>query len=197
MTRVHPQDHVQLARNIIDSGGALVSEFPMRYPVSRQSFPRRNRIVSGLSQAVLVIEAGLSSGALITAELGMEQGKTVFALPGHVDNPQAKGCHKLIKEGAVLVEDFTDVLNEFEFLPGFGPSVEPQRINGELDFEPKVAGLSSEEAEVVKLLELEPKSFERLSMETRMPTGALMGMLTKLEIKMVVSQQPGQVYSLR
>ena len=87
LSRIHPQEHVPLAREIIESGGALISEFPMKFPVNRQSFPRRNRIVSGLSQAVLVVEAGIKSGALITANLGMDQGKDIFAIPGHVDNP--------------------------------------------------------------------------------------------------------------
>ncbi|QSH42077.1 DNA-processing protein DprA [Lentisphaerota bacterium ZTH] len=196
LTRVHPQDHVPLARSIINSGGALISEFPMRYPVSRQSFPRRNRIVSGLSHAVVVIEAGIGSGALITAELALDQGKAVFALPGHIDNPQAKGCHKLIKEGAAgLLDDFADVMREFEFLPGFGSTVQADQTANAIDF--STAGLTNEELQIVKLLELEPKSFEKLVNEAALPAEKLSGMLTKLELMMILNRQPGEIYSLR
>ncbi len=201
LSRIHPQEHVPLARNIIETGGALISEFPMKFPVSRQSFPRRNRIVSGLSQAVLIIEAGLKSGALITANLAMEQGKDVFAVPGHVDNPQAKGCHQLIKQGAKLTEDFNDILDDYDFLPGFAPSMKECRE--ESTDEPQIttssrpANISDEEYLIIQLLEGEAKSFDYLADATSIPVSGLNGLLTKMAMKMLLVQHPGKIYSLR
>jgi DNA processing protein len=198
LARIHPQDHIPLARDIIEGGGAVISEFPMKYPVSRQSFPRRNRIVSGLSNAVLVVEAGLESGALITAELGIEQGKAVFAVPGHVDNPQARGCHKLIKEGAKLTEDFKDILEDFDFLPGFGCGKASEVSQGELFDENAVfPGLSDDERKILELLQIDCKSLDVLASESGIPAGSLLAVLMKLEIKMLVTQQPGKIYALR
>ena len=96
----------------IPSQGAMVSELPLGFPPRRQHFPSRNRIISGLSLAVLVIEAGLNSGTLITARKAAEQGRDVFALPGSLHNPLAKGCHRLIREGARLVETAADIMQE-------------------------------------------------------------------------------------
>ena len=201
LSRIHPQEHVQLARNIIETGGALISEFPMKFPVSRQSFPRRNRIVSGLSQAVLIVEAGLKSGALITANLAMDQGKDVFAVPGHVDNPQAKGCHQLIKEGAKLIEDFNDILDDCDFLPGLSPVEKScKEASNEADkiIEPsKPANMSDEEYQIIQLLEGEAKSFDYLADATSIPVASLNGLLTKMAMKMMLVQHPGKVYSLR
>jgi DNA processing protein len=197
LSRVHPQEHVPLARSIIESGGALISEFPMKFPVSRQSFPRRNRIVSGLSQAVLIVEAGLKSGALITANLAMEQGKDVFAIPGHVDNPQAKGCHKLIKQGAKLTEDFNDILEDYDFLPGFARMDE---VNEESSKELEVsmpANMSEDEYKIIQLLQGEAKSFDHLAGATNIPVANLNGLLTKMAMKMLLVQHPGKIYSLR
>ena len=201
LARIHPQENVQLARDIIETGGALISEFPMKFPVSRQSFPRRNRIVSGLSQAVLIIEAGLKSGALITANLAMEQGKDVFAVPGHVDNPQAKGCHKLIKQGAKLTEDFNDILDDYDFLPGFArvdeSSEESAAASNEIVETSKPANMSDDEYQIIQLLQGEAKSFDYLSDATNIQVSSLNGLLTKMAMKMMLVQHPGKIYSLR
>ncbi len=201
LSRIHPQEHVPLARDIINTGGALISEFPMKFPVSRQSFPRRNRIVSGLSRAVLVVEAGLKSGALITANLAMDQGKDVFAVPGHVDNPQAKGCHKLIKQGAKLTEDFNDILEDYDFLPGFAPMDEVNEVSEnepEKIFEPsKPDNMSEDEYQIIQLLHGEAKSFDYLAGITNIPVANLNGLLTKMAMKMMLVQHPGKIYSLR
>ncbi len=201
LARIHPQENVQLARDIIETGGALISEFPMKFPVSRQSFPRRNRIVSGLSQAVLIIEAGLKSGALITANLAMEQGKDVFAVPGHVDNPQAKGCHKLIKQGAKLTEDFNDILDDYDFLPGFArvdeSSEESAAASNETVETSKPANMSDDEYQIIQLLQGEAKSFDYLSDATNIQVSSLNGLLTKMAMKMMLVQHPGKIYSLR
>ena len=204
LARVHPQDHVPLARSIVENNGALISEYPMKFPVSRQSFPRRNRIVSGLSRAVLVVEAGIDSGALITATAALEQGRSVFAVPGMADNPQARGCHKLIKEGAKLTEDFEDILQDFEFLPGFGGVRQEASVYLGDDEEdsaapaiPELPGMSEDERRLVQALSLDSKSFDSLSAETGIASGTLLGMLMKMEIKKQISQSPGKIYSLR
>jgi DNA processing protein len=116
LDKMYPPENEALAAKIVESGGCLISELPLGTPPDKTTFPMRNRIVSGLSFGVLVVEAGKQSGALITARQALDQGRQVFAVPGRIDNPLAQGCHRLIKEGAKLVENVEDVLGELEFL---------------------------------------------------------------------------------
>ena len=109
--RVYPSSNRQLAHEL-DKKGAIVSEFPLGTPPLAGNFPRRNRLIAALSQAVLVVEAALESGSLITARLAGEMGREALAVPGSIDNPHSKGCHKLIKEGAKLTESLEDILQE-------------------------------------------------------------------------------------
>jgi DNA processing protein len=111
LDQVYPGSSRAVAERI-RSQGAMISELPLGSPPRRQHFPSRNRIISGLSLAVLVVEAGLNSGTLITARMAAEQGRDVFALPGSLNNPMAKGCHRLIREGARLVETTADIMQE-------------------------------------------------------------------------------------
>jgi DNA processing protein len=117
LDRVYPATNRQLAA-AIRTQGVLVSEFPPGTGPQRAHFPSRNRIISGLSLGVLVIEAGLNSGSLITARLAIEQGREVFALPGSIHNPMSKGCHRLIRDGAMLVESVADIVQELAPLAG-------------------------------------------------------------------------------
>ncbi len=193
LARIHPQDHIPLARDIIRQGGAVISEFPMDFPASRQSFPRRNRIVSGLCRSTLVIEAGLKSGALITANCALEQGRSVFAVPGQADNPQAKGCNKLIRDGAVLTEDIEDIINEFEFQPDlFDNSEASITAKASIDLDK----LNDNERKVVEALQTDSLSLDELAKITTIDAGTLMSLMMKLEIEQIVSQLPGKIYSL-
>ena len=118
--RVYPARNHELALKI-GRQGAIVSEFPLGTPVIASNFPRRNRLISGMSLGVLIVEAATESGSLITARLASEQGREVFAIPGSIHSPQSKGCHKLIKDGAKLVETAQDVLEELNW-PRTAPS---------------------------------------------------------------------------
>ncbi|MFA5204386.1 MAG: DNA-processing protein DprA [Lentisphaeria bacterium] len=125
LARVYPQENLELARQIVAAGGAMVSEFTLRAPPDKRGFPMRNRLISGMTLGTVVVEAGTRSGSLITAAQALDQGRPVFAVPGRVDSPQSRGCHGLLRDGAVLTESFADVLVELRTLPGFR---EPARI---------------------------------------------------------------------
>lgn len=197
LMRIHPQENVPLARRIVESGGAIVSEFPMMCPVSRTTFPRRNRIVAGMTRATIVTEAGIGSGALITAKLALDNGREVFAVPGHADNMQAKGCHKLIREGAELIETFGDVLDAFGVsVGGFLPGLSPDEVGeGSVPYDPDSPGdLSADEQRILKLLGERERSLEELAGETSFDTGRLLGVLMSLEMRMLADHGADQVY---
>jgi DNA processing protein len=195
LARIHPQDHIPLARDIIENG-AVISEFPMNFPANRQSFPRRNRIVSGLSRAALVVEAGLNSGALITAKIALEQNRNLYAIPGQADQPQSKGCHLLIKkDGAKLTETFDDIVEDFEYLPGFNLKNETANAEKEMQSE---TSLSEEEKKILAVLEENSdSSIEKIMSETALPVAKLLALLMQMEMKKLITQLPGRLYSRR
>ena len=196
LLHIHPRENIPLARSIVESGGALISEFPMDFPVSRTTFPRRNRIVAGLCRATIVTEAGISSGALITARLALESGRDVFAVPGSVENPQSHGCHQLIREGAAgLVESFSDVQNfmGLGFLPGLRPGEEVGE--GEAAYDPGAGSdLSPEARRVWELLEKREMSVDELVAESGFDTGTLLAILMRLEMKFLVTHGADRIY---
>ena len=189
MMNFYPRENLELAKRMIDCGGAVLSEFPLNFPIRRENFPRRNRIVAALCRATIVTEAGLKSGALITARLAAELGREVFAVPGHADNTQAQGCHRLIREGAGLIESFADVLETLGFghvaepdLPGFGEE--------ELPFSAPPA-----EVAVMKVLNAEGEAdLEKLREATGFGTGDLLSILMTLELKSLIERGNDQRY---
>ena len=194
--RIFPQEHVGLAKRIIESGGAVISEFPMEFKPNRNSFPMRNRVISGISMGTLVVEAGISSGSLITAKFALEQNRQVFAVPGQADNAQARGCNSLIKQGAKLTESFDDVLEEFDFLPGF----EPKNLEkGETQEETSddVPALGEDESKILAVLEKGETSADTVSAETGIAPGKLLALMMQLEMMRKVVQLPGRIFSLK
>jgi DNA processing protein len=196
LARIHPQDHIPLARQIVETGGAVISEFPMNFPPSKRSFPMRNRIISGMSHGVLIVEAGIKSGSLITANSALDQGRLVFAVPGQADNPQSKGTNSLIRNGAVITESFEDIVNEFEFLPGMKPS--GSKDGKDEEDQDLVLDLSEEEKTIMDILERERElSADQIGTTTEMPTGKLLSTLMQLEMKNLISQLPGKRFAIK
>ena len=187
LDRVYPKKHFELAHRIAQQG-LLISEFPLGTPPLNANFPKRNRIISGLSQGVLVVEAALKSGSLITARLASEQGKDVFAIPGSIHSPQSRGCHWLIKQGAKLVETAQDVLEEL-------------RIPSPLAAEDPASTSSSDAEEaapahtaLVQALGFDVVSLDALQARTGLATPALQAHLLELELEGHVTRLPGGLF---
>lgn len=179
--RLYPARNRELALAIIERG-AIVSEFPLGTPAIAANFPRRNRIISGLSRGVLVVEAAPESGSLITARLAAEQGREVFAIPGSIHSPVSRGCHKLIRQGAKLVETAQDILEEFNNFAnptGFSAS-EPLP--------------SADENLVLRALGHDPCGLDDLVERTRLATPALLTELLTLELAGQIATLPGNRY---
>jgi DNA processing protein len=159
--------------------GALVSEFPLGTPSIAANFPRRNRIISGLSVGCLVVEAAPSSGSLITAQLALEQGREVFAIPGSIHSPQSRGCHKLIKQGAKLAESAQDILEELRF-------VSAPAVMGETVPEPDQPLLAN--------MGYDPIGVDRLCMLSGLTPDRVSAMLLDMELSGLVAPLPGGLY---
>lgn len=195
LKHITPKENIPLAVQIVESGGAIISEFPMDFPVNRTCFPRRNRIVAALCKATIVVEAGVDSGALITAKLALENGSDVFALPGMADNPMASGCHKLIKEGAGLIENFDDVLEYLGF--GFLPGINPDTANrdGEIAFDrDSVGDLPDLQRKILQTLDDGNYTLEELQDFVGVDTAVLLSELMQLEMKFLIERDPSLRY---
>ena len=186
--RVYPARNKELALAIAEHG-AIVSEFPLGTPVLAHHFPRRNRIIAGLSLGVLVVEAALESGSLITARLAGEQGREVFAIPGSIHSPLARGCHQLLKQGAKLVESAADILDELA----------PQlAANANRRQEPAIgqeaASASSNDPPLLAALGHDPCSFDELAERTHLNSADLASALLDLELAGKIAVLPGNRY---
>lgn len=182
---IYPRRNAALYREIAEQG-LLVSEFPPGSPPRREQFPQRNRVISGLSLGVLVVEAAVRSGSLITARFALEQGREVFAIPGSIHNPQARGCHRLIREGACLVESVEDIVEAWVgWLPAVLSDVpSPASQPGEV-----LATLAPEQRQLLNSLAYEPQPLDSLSQELGIAIEALLPGLMALELDGWVEQQ--------
>jgi DNA processing protein len=180
---VYPPENEELMRRIA-ARGAAVTEYPLGTPPLAGNFPARNRIISGLSLGVVVVEATHDSGSLITADFAAHQGRDVFAVPGNVGNEGSKGPHKLIREGAKLVEDYRDILSELAI---------PQLAAADFDAAPTL-NLTETEWKVCHALNREPSHINQVQHRSGLSSAQVNSALTRLELKGVVKRFPGQLY---
>ena len=185
--RVYPARHRKLAHAIAEHG-AILSEYPLGTAPLPHNFPRRNRLIAGLSMGVLVIEAALNSGSLITARLAAEGGREVFAIPGSIHSPTARGCHRLIRDGAKLVETAADVLDELRWSRSrqerIAPAADQHTLPVHADDEPRTAA-------VLVALGFDPVDVDTLATRSGLTVDALYAILTPLELAGRISRMPG------
>ena len=187
LDQVYPSSNRQLAYEIHKSG-LLLSEFTLGTGPRRDNFPRRNRIISGLSLATLVVEATRRSGSLITAQQALEQGREVFAVPGSIHNPQARGCHQLIREGARLVDQVSDIIDEIGSLLGF---VADQQDNRSYQ---QSSELDPESVKLLDVIGYDPVSSDVLVERSGLTIDKLSSMLLLLELNDLIQSAPGGCY---
>jgi DNA processing protein len=186
---VFPAENAELFERIT-ANGALLTQFPFNRAADKQSFPIRNRIVAGMSLGTVVVEANLTSGALITANMAVDYGRQVFAVPGRIDSPRSKGCHDLIKKGAKLCESAEDILSEFEYL---FPSTNRPPSLGETGVLPALA-LSETEQKVYDAMGLEESSIDEVIRRSGLPSSGVSVALLGLEMKRLIKQLPGKIF---
>lgn len=187
--RFYPEENAPLAERIAAGRGAVLSEFPLDCPPSPGTFPRRNRIVAALSLAVLVIEAAERSGALITARLASELGRTVLAVPGAVDNPESAGANQLIRDGATLVATVDQVLDEVEPLMTLARGAVPAGASPPAS--PRIEALSQRERQVYQMLDDQGRSVDDLVRALDLPASAASATLLSLELKRLARKTAG------
>jgi len=210
LDRVHPSQHRSLAHQIAQDG-VLLSEWALGTPPLAANFPRRNRIIAGLARGTLVVEATLQSGSLITARLASEQGREVFAVPGSIHSPQARGCHALIKQGAKLVERAQDVLDELDWSlpdvatlpPGEAPFAAPAGTGESAcalasSVAPRPPAVQQvhdaafdSESPLLRALGHDPVGVDALQARSGLSTAALMAQLMELQLQGLVERLPG------
>jgi DNA processing protein len=182
---VYPARNRALAHRIVEAG-CIISEYPLGTPAIQSNFPRRNRIISGLARGVLVVEAAAQSGSLITARMAAEQGREVFAIPGSIHSPLAKGCHLLIKQGAKLVESAEDILEEFRYYQ----AVKAQR---QLPL-PEEAPTEAAGHPVLEAMGYDPVALDVLARRCELDAAGLSAQLLDLELAGHIEMLPGALY---
>src|SRR5438477_6878634 len=187
LSRLYPPENAGLAEKIRNGSGAILSEFSMEIEPDRQTFPMRNRIISGWSQGILIVEAGLNSGALITASQAIDQGRSGYAVPGHINAPSAMGSNRLIQQGAKLVMDASDILDDLQILlPDAKPSAEAAVR--------PLPSLSEEERRIYDAIEPTETSIDDITDKTKLPSATVSSTLLQLVLKRLVKQLPGKYF---
>lgn len=192
LDKPYPPENIELFEALSNSG-SVISEFPLGTPPNKENFPKRNRLISGLSLGVLVVEAAISSGSLITTGYALEQGKDVFAIPGNITSRHSEGTNSLIKKGAKLVQNVDDILEEIA--PQFKNLISKtskEFFSKNLD----KLEITNEEKAICNILGSEPKHIDTIVRETSISTARLSGMLLGLEIKGIVKQADGKRFYL-
>ncbi len=197
--QIFPKRHERLAKNILESGGALLSEYGLGVSGSKSTFPQRNRIIAGLSYGVVVVEGGVRSGSLITARYALEEGRSVFAVPGNIFSPGSQGPLKLIQDGAVLLKTPDDIFQELNWLP-------PKKIDSkkeksestDINLESEKtsvnllgSSLSGDERQLLEAIEFEPMAIDSLPERVDFPAAKVNTLLTMLELEGLIAQLPG------
>jgi len=187
LAKLYPPENAALAEKIRSENGAIVSEFSMEIEPDRQTFPMRNRIISGWSHGILVVEAGLNSGALITAAQALEQGRSVYAVPGHINAPSAMGSNRLIQQGAKLTMDASDILDDMQILL---PETKPLPEAASRQLPP----LSEEERRIYDAIDASETPIDRIAAKCDLPSAVVSSTLLRLELKRLVKQLPGKYF---
>src|SRR3984893_6185448 len=187
LSKLYPPENAALAEKLRRGNGAIVSEFSMEIEPDRQTFPMRNRIISGWRHGGLVIEAGLNSGALITASQALEQGRSVYAVPGHINAPSAMGSNRLIQQGAKLVMSASDILDDLQVLL---PETKPAP---EAAVRP-LPELSSDERRVYDAIDSSETPIDQIAAKCDLPSATVSSTLLRLELKHLVKQLPGKYF---
>lgn len=201
--RIYPPRHQAMAEAIVAAGGALVTEFAPGTPPHSGNFPRRNRIISGLSLGVVVVEAALKSGSLITARYALEQNREVFAIPGSIHNPLSRGCHRLIREGATLVETAEDIAVELRGWVSastqarLSEPASPESTTEELPSRTeRLQAVSPAEKALLQAVGFDVCSVDVLASRLSLPVPELLATLMQLELKGLIAQESGSVVRL-
>ena len=195
---IYPPENFYLYENILKAGGLILSEYPPGTPPLQHHFPARNRIISGLSSGVLVVEAAKRSGSLITASFALEQGREVFAVPGNIDCVYSKGTNQLIRDGAKMVLGIEDILEEFDY------QVETETSNSDgilkknsTDIEATIyRGLSTEEIRIVKIIRKGIRNIDEIIETSNVSAKDINNILFMLEMKGVIVQLPGKIFEM-
>src|SRR5438876_8244559 len=187
LAKLYPPENAALAEKIRSGNGAVVSEFSMEIEPDRQTFPMRNRIISGWSHGLLVVEAGQNSGALISVTQALEQGRSVYAVPGHINAPSAQGSNRLIQQGAKLVMDASDLLDDLQILL---PETKPLPEAASRPLPP----LSEEERRVYDAIDVSETPIDQIAAKCDLPSAVVSCTLLRLELKRLVKQLPGKYF---